>query len=48
MVLSKFFIFKNIIINNSIFENICNLAMCKKYNNKYILIDDKYEIDSDL
>ena len=48
MVLSKFFIFKNIIINNSIFENICNLAMWKKYNNKYILIDDKYEIDSDL
>ena len=26
-------------------ENNANLEMCKKFNHKYILIDDKYEID---
>ncbi|MGN1013557.1 MAG: adenylate kinase [Clostridia bacterium] len=39
---------EDININNIIYENKRNLEMCKKYNDKYILIDDKYEIDSDL
>ena len=29
-------------------ENNANLEMCKKYNQRYILVDDKYEIDFEL
>lgn len=29
-------------------ENKYNLEMCKKYNNRYILLDDSYSIDLDL
>ena len=29
-------------------ENKYNLEMCKKYNHRYILIDDKYEVDFEL
>ena len=42
------------IINNDISqeeliaENKYNLEMCKKYNHRYILIDDKYEVDFEL
>ena len=36
---------ENIDIDELIKENRYNLDMCKKYNNEYILIDDKYNID---
>lgn len=29
-------------------ENLKNLEMCKKYNNKYIFIDEKYDINIEL
>lgn len=29
-------------------DNIYNLEMCKKYNNRYVLIDKKYPVDMDL
>jgi adenylate kinase family enzyme len=29
-------------------DNNINLEMCKKYNHRYILIDDKYEVDYEL
>lgn len=29
-------------------DNNANLEMCKKYNQRYILVDDKYEIDFEL
>ena len=29
-------------------ENNANLEMCKKFNHRYILIDDKYEVDYEL
>ena len=29
-------------------ENNANLEMCKKYNNRYILIDDSYKVDFEL
>ncbi len=37
---------ENINITELIEENNDNLEMCKKYKNRYILIDDKYDIDS--
>lgn len=37
---------ENIDIDELIKENRYNLEMCKKYNNEYILIDDKYNIDN--
>lgn len=35
-------------INEIIEENKYNLEMCKRFQNKYILIDKKYKIDLDL
>ena len=35
-------------INKIIEENKYNLEMCKRFQNKYILIDKKYKIDLDL
>ncbi len=35
-------------INNLIEENQYNLKMCERYENKYILIKDEYEIDLDV
>ena len=29
-------------------ENKYNLEMCKKYNNRYILLEDSYAVDLDL
>lgn len=29
-------------------ENLYNLEMCKKYKNKYILIDDNYDVNFEL
>ena len=29
-------------------ENKYNLEMCKKYNNRYILLEDSYSVDLDL
>ena len=36
---------ESIDINNFIKENKYKLKMCEKYENRYILIKDKYEID---
>ena len=36
---------ENIDIENFIEENKYNSKMCEKYENRYILIKDKYEID---
>ena len=36
---------ENINITELIEENNDNLEMCKKYKNRYILIDDKYEVN---
>lgn len=39
---------ENISKEELIRENKNNLEMCKKYNNRYILIDNKYEVDLEL
>ena len=39
---------ESIDIENLIEENKYNLNMCEKYENRYILISDKYEIDLDI
>ena len=39
---------ESIDINNLIEENKYNLKMCEKYENRYILIKDKYELDLDI
>ena len=40
--------FEDISQEELIKENNDNLEMCKKYNYRYILIDDKYEVDYEL
>lgn len=35
-------------VNELIKENNYNLEMCKKYTNRYILIDNKYAVNLDL
>lgn len=39
---------EDIDVNKLIKENKYNLEMCKKYENHYILIDNKYEVNLDL
>lgn len=39
---------EDIDVNELIKENKYNLEMCKKYENHYILIDNKYEVNLDL
>ncbi len=40
--------FEDISQEELIKDNNANLEMCKKYNQRYILVDDKYEIDFEL
>ena len=40
--------FEDISQEELIKENNANLEMCKKYDQRYILVDDKYEIDFEL
>lgn len=38
----------NINIEDLVSENLYNLEMCKKYKNRYILIDDNYDVNIEL
>ncbi len=40
--------FENISHDDLIKDNNANLEICKKYNHRYILVDDKYEVDFEL
>jgi hypothetical protein len=40
--------FEDISQEELIKENKVNLEMCKEYNNRFILIDDKYEVEFEL
>ena len=40
--------FENSSQNDLIKDNNANLEICKKYNHRYILVDDKYEVDFEL
>ena len=40
--------FENISQDDLIKDNNANLEICKKYNHRYILVDDKYEVDFEL